>query len=147
MSFEEKTLPDQVATLAHDFRLIQDTIATAQAYEKSMNKIGEQMDYLIKCTNRLYSDTDGFEGDIPEIKNHLKKVNGRLDKQGDVIYQHSMDIQTLNTARPYVEGQVAENRKYLFSMRHWIIMILVAVIGCGGGETLLDWIADEIGWW
>ena len=45
----------------------------------------EKLDIVYRAIRNLYGDPDlpEAEGDIKEIKNHLKRINGRLDKGED----------------------------------------------------------------
>ncbi len=52
---------------------------------------------LIRIDERVKAIKDGDEGDIPEIKEHLKALNSRTNKQGKTLAKHAALISLLIT--------------------------------------------------
>ncbi len=85
---------------------------------------------LIKILSaKLYGD-NGFDGDIPEIKEHLEKINGHLDDHSNRLV--------------IAETQIKERTISKVSKK--------AIAGYGGGtavvvSTLVLAIGQILGWW
>ena len=99
---------------------------------KGRSKMANSADVLREIKHligKLYGE-NGFDGDIPEIKNHLKAINGHLD-------DHSKRL-------TIAETQLAERTSSKVSKK--------AVAGYGGGtavvvSTLVLAIGQIMGWW
>jgi len=93
-----------------------------------MAKYKEILDALKVLTTKLYGE-NGFEGDITEIKNHLKTLNGHLD-------DHSKRL-------VIVETKVEERTTSKISKK--------AMAGYGGGGSAIVFIIYGVGklagWW
>ena len=88
-----------------------------------MAKSDEILTELRSINVKLYGEGN-FEGDIPEIKGHLKKLNGHLD-------DHSYRITTLETQRK-------PSRKQVVGSASGVISLLALLILC---------IGQTLGWW
>lgn len=93
-----------------------------------MAKYQEILDAINHLVEKLYGK-DGFEGDIPEIKNHLARLNGHLD-------DHSKRLVV-------VETKVEERTTSKMSKK--------AKAGYGSGiiaiATLIFLTGQALGWW
>lgn len=86
--------------------------------------------------NPQYPDMDG---DVKIIKDHLSKINGTLGQHDVKLNEHDVELSE-------VKKDVCHNSKVILSTKQWATVILVSVVGCGGGETLLDWVVKSMGW-
>lgn len=77
----------------------------------AIKEVGYQVD---KLDTKLYGE-NGFEGDIPEIKKHIQRIDGRLEKGDDMLYEHDTCIKVLKDRWKWLK---------------WMIPV-----GAGGGVT------------
>lgn len=98
---------------------------------------GERDDLLIRMDERVKALKDGEEGDIPEIKSHLKAINGHLD-------DHSKRITEGEGERKRIEQKIEERT---------ISKVSKKAVACYGGgtivvvSTLVLAIGQIAGWW
>ncbi|MBA7568404.1 hypothetical protein ES708_10125 [subsurface metagenome] len=97
-----------------------------------MAKYQEILDAINHLIGKLYGE-NGFEGDIPEIKGHLEKINGHLD-------DHS---KRLVVAETQIKERTASQIVSKMSKK--------AITGYGGIAitviTLLYYLGQARGWW
>lgn len=96
------------------------------------------LDALKHLTDKLYGE-DGFIGDVPEIKDHLEKINGHLD-------DHSRRLADAEGETKRVEQKVDER-----TISPTNKVTKKAMTGYGGIfitiVTLVFYLGQARGWW
>ncbi|MFC1924288.1 hypothetical protein ACFLXA_02860 [Chloroflexota bacterium] len=65
---------------------------------EELDEIKKSLIKIERVTDRLYNSDDGHTGDIPDIIEHLSRVNGRLDDHDKRINRAYICIAVIVTA-------------------------------------------------